>query len=195
MTTLQLSMELDTGGESTCLAVDSHVRTSAKQGLERASLGDAQACFFEMARIIREVSPTWVVAENVSALRSRGLGEVIETLASIGYGLAWFSYSAASIGAPHQRKRMFLVANSDREHGEAWVRYFMDRPGADEPRDRAFHADSVWQLPFSGVLRMDDGVPKGLDRDRVRALGNAVVPQQVYPILKAIAEFIQEVAP
>ena len=167
----------------------------SQAGTREGLAGQRSGLFYEMARIIREVSPKWVIAENVSALRSRGLVEVIETLAAIGYGLAWFSYSAASIGAPHQRTRMFLIANADREHGEAWVRDFMDRAGADESRYGSVHADDVWQLPFSGVLRMDDGVPKGVDRDRVRALGNAVVPQQVYPILKAIADQCAKVEP
>lgn len=160
----------------------------SQAGLRKGLSDERSGLFFEMARIVREVAPRWVLIENVSALRTRGLVSVIEEFASFGYGMAWFSYSASSVGAPHQRTRMFLVAYSDRQYGEAWLRHFMDRPQSDEYSNGKVHAFGFWQLPFSGVLRMDDGVPKGLDRDRIRALGNAVVPQQVYPILKAIAE-------
>ena len=77
--------------------------------------GARSGLWFEFARIIKEVRPRWVIAENVSALRSRGLETVLGTLAEIGYDAEWHCIPASAVGAPHRRDRIWIIAypNSD----------------------------------------------------------------------------------
>ena len=71
----------------------------------------------EFARIVREVKPRWVLVENVPGLRSiddgRLFGEVLRDLAGCGYACEWNRVSAASVGAPHLRERVFIVGYAD----------------------------------------------------------------------------------
>lgn len=74
--------------------------------------GARSGLWHEMLRIITEVRPTWVVAENVAALRSRGMGEVLRGLAAIGYDAEWHCIPAAAVGAPHRRDRVWIIAHA-----------------------------------------------------------------------------------
>lgn len=69
----------------------------------------------EFARIIKEVKPRYAIIENVANLRNLGLNQVIKDLWKIGYACEWHIISARSIGAPHLRERIWIIAypNSD----------------------------------------------------------------------------------
>jgi DNA (cytosine-5)-methyltransferase 1 len=58
---------------------------------------------------IRTLRPQIVIAENVSALLSRGLDTVLSDLAEIGYDAEWYCFPASSVGAPHQRDRIVIL--------------------------------------------------------------------------------------
>jgi DNA (cytosine-5)-methyltransferase 1 len=76
-----------------------------------AGLAGAQSGFWwEFHRLIAETRPKWVIAENVSALRSRGLDEVLGSLAALGYDAEWHCIPASAVGAPHRRDRIWIVA-------------------------------------------------------------------------------------
>jgi DNA (cytosine-5)-methyltransferase 1 len=64
----------------------------------------------EFVRIVRHLRPRYVLVENVPGLLVRGMGDVLGDLARLGYDAEWESLSAASVGAPHLRRRVFLVA-------------------------------------------------------------------------------------
>lgn len=64
----------------------------------------------EYRRIVDEVKPACVVVENVESLTKRGLDRVILDLANLGYVGEWHMVSAASVGAPHRRNRIFIIA-------------------------------------------------------------------------------------
>jgi DNA (cytosine-5)-methyltransferase 1 len=70
----------------------------------------------EMLRVIREVKPQWVVGENVRGLLNWNGGmvfhEVCADLENIGYEVQAFIIPASGINAPHQRERLWIVANS-----------------------------------------------------------------------------------
>ena len=66
----------------------------------------------EMARIIGEVRPEQVYLENSPLLVGRGLAVVLGDLAEMGYDAQWCIVSASDTGAPHQRDRIWLVANA-----------------------------------------------------------------------------------
>ncbi|WP_208856079.1 DNA cytosine methyltransferase, partial [Chromobacterium subtsugae] len=66
----------------------------------------------EMARIIGEVRPSHVLVENSPLLVGRGLAVVIGDLAALGYDAQWACLAASDLGAPHQRDRIWLVANA-----------------------------------------------------------------------------------
>ena len=65
----------------------------------------------QMARIIGEVRPRYVYVENSPMLVGRGLAVVIGDLAEMGYDSQWCIVSASDCGAPHQRDRIWIVAN------------------------------------------------------------------------------------
>jgi len=64
-------------------------------------------------RLVREVRPRWVVAENVPGLRTLGADGVIQDLESCGYAVWPLVVGADDVGAPHRRKRVFVVAHGD----------------------------------------------------------------------------------
>ena len=66
----------------------------------------------EMFRLVKELRPTWVIGENVSGHIKLGLDTVLENLESEGYSTRAFSISASSIGANHQRERVWILAHS-----------------------------------------------------------------------------------
>lgn len=62
-------------------------------------------------RIVRESGATVAFLENVPGLRSSGgLGAILEDLAHGGWDAEWLDVSAAQVGAPHRRQRLFVLA-------------------------------------------------------------------------------------
>lgn len=72
--------------------------------------GARSGLWFDYIRIVRELRPRFVVVENVAALRKRGLDVVLGGLAAFGYDAEWHRLSAADVGAPHVRRRLFIIA-------------------------------------------------------------------------------------
>ena len=77
--------------------------------------GSRSGLFYEIARLISELGPQYVVLENVSALLSRGLGDVLGTLVALGYDAEWHCIPASAIGAPHRRDRIWIIADAGGE--------------------------------------------------------------------------------
>ena len=82
---------------------------------------DTRHLWPDMFRIVKECKPTWVIGENVSGHIKLGLDTVLQDLESEGYSVRAFSISASSVGANHQRERVWIIAHSNmentRQHG------------------------------------------------------------------------------
>ena len=189
--------------------------------------GSRSGLWFEYHRLINEIQPQFAIIENVSALRSRGLDEVLRSLAKIGYDAEWHCIPASAVGAPHRRDRIWIVAYPSRNR-------LQEREGKDRESfcserlqsgmdliGKSFNvADAIrigqqgpWthgdarnsetngegqttQFIYGGfgniwrvepdVGRVANGVPGRVDR--LRALGNAVVPQIPEMIGRAIMD-------
>jgi len=68
---------------------------------------------------IYTIQPARVFLENVEGHISMGLSSVISDLEEDSYGAAWGIFSAREVGAPHQRKRVYIMADSKREQDNA----------------------------------------------------------------------------
>ena len=86
--------------------------------------GERSGLWSEMCRVILEVRPRFAFVENVPALTSRGLDRVLGDLAELGYDARWCVLGADDAGAPHHRKRIWILAYSScerwggRDHGD-----------------------------------------------------------------------------
>lgn len=77
---------------------------------------DRSGLWWEMRRLIREIRPAWVFAENVPTLRTRGADSVIASLEQEGYTV-WASVVGAwAVGAPHKRDRIWLIGRRGVRH-------------------------------------------------------------------------------
>lgn len=129
-----------------------------------------------MADVIDAIRPQWVIGENVPGLLKRGLADVLHDLAQLGYRARAGRISACAVGAPHARERLFILAHAAGEGGRAGV--CGQRGGDDRAGHEAGNAvpeRGAWWSVEPRVGRVAYGFPARVDR--IRALGNAVVPQ------------------
>ena len=224
-------------------------------GLGAGLAGARSGLWYEYLRIVEELAPSIVVIENVLGLRTRGLRDVLAGLAALGFDAEWACVSAAELGAPHVRRRIFIVAthpdridvrgepgwleracragaaqpndagedgrpsDASRERsGACGLDADAPRDGADRERsgdaraarDRGTTADADgmrepqpqgrkphqwgrardggWWPPVSPVRGVDDGISNRSHGRRLKALGNAVVPQCAELVGTAIVE-------
>ena len=82
--------------------------------------GERSGLWKEYARLIDEMRPRFVFAENSPLLRTRGLGVVLKDLAALGYHARWGVLGARDVGASHKRDRMWVLAYAKGER--YWAR-------------------------------------------------------------------------
>jgi DNA (cytosine-5)-methyltransferase 1 len=169
--------------------------------------GKRSGLFYELLRVVRLVGPRYVVLENVAAITHRGMDAVLGALAEAGYDAEWACIPAAAVGACHRRDRWWCVAypnSSPREERHGWpeagveaplgndlerlgasafpMRQRLERPNqlgegrAPWPAALARLSPDWGGYASEPVLRRGDAGLSGRV-DRLKALGNAVVPQ------------------
>lgn len=143
--------------------------------------GTRSGLFYELIRVICLVRPRYVVLENVAAIVANGLDTVLGELAEAGYDCEWACIRASDLGACHRRDRWWLVAypNSSRSQGFRGTSQLQEVGGKKSFSWNTRHAmlSPEWRGYLSKPLlfRGDDGLSNRVDR--IRALGNSVVPQ------------------
>lgn len=168
------------------------ISISGKQaGIE----GERSGLWKQFKRRIRELKPDYVIIENVAALRSNGLVTVLQDLWKIGYDAEWHIISASSIGAPHRRERIWIIAYPICQglqrpvikrasiciaKGKASIQF----------GNRIISCGSGWE--HGPNLRMGNGVSTRLDKNRIKQLGNSVIPQIPELLGRAILQYEEE---
>lgn len=132
--------------------------------------------FRHMLRLAEECGRPFILFENVNRIlsgptESKGewFNNFLWSLAQIGYDAEWFCLSASSVGAPHLRERLWIVAypnETQLQRGSISLRVH---------KEHANFSNSCWGKDKPGVVRTSNGVPSQMDR--LGCLGNAVVPK------------------
>lgn len=81
----------------------------------RLGADDPRDRFPEALRIVADCRPRWVVWENVGGSRGYAESFVLPSLRDLGYEVGLFEVPVCLVGAPHGRKRIFIVGNACRE--------------------------------------------------------------------------------
>jgi len=136
------------------------------------------------------IRPHWCFFENVEGHISMGLSTVVSDLEGLGYAVSWGLFSAAEVGAPHGRKRVFILAHTLRVGRRGGSH------GADERESGTLQAKGSGELAATWPARpgqeqyeweeprtIKPKMGKSVDGyssyvDELRLLGNGVVPQQ-----------------
>jgi len=174
---------------------------------KRLGSKDERDLWGECVRVLREIRPQYALFENVPDLltsdRGRFFNRVLADLANIGYDAEWEVISACSIGTPHTRERVWIIAypcqvnglghvekcriqNNGKEEKVEWGKYWnkfelvVGRVAPEKWRTEGF----VEPKPL--LVRNNNGIPNVVDRNM--SLGNAIVPQVAQTILQRIKE-------
>jgi DNA (cytosine-5)-methyltransferase 1 len=150
---------------------------------KRKGIEDDRYLWPEMLRAIREIQPRHIVAENVRGIVNWERGMVFDKvqadLEAQGYEVLPFLLPACAINANHRRDRIWFIA------------YSKSSPRIYENKNEGQNSQALQEKRFNGnpksepsLLGGTDGIPHWVDR--IKGLGNAIVPQIAFEIFKAI---------
>lgn len=161
---------------------------------KRLGTADERNLWPEMFRAIREITPRWVVCENVLGLINWSDGLVFEQVCadmeSEGYQVCAFLLPAAGVAALHRRYRVWIVAHASgfglhQTKIQAGTTSQIQLP--DEYEMSAFETIKTYDFRSEshnhGVV---NGLPIGLDECSIQAYGNSIVPQLAFRIFSTI---------
>jgi len=180
---------------------------------KRKGKGDDRFLWPEMFRIIKEIRPRWVVAENVAGIVRMALDDCLSDLESEGYSTQAVIIPACAVNAPHRRDRVWIVAhdskligwteqkskrqriktsNSSQDVADSNSKYKQELFGRNQLGNEIKKISFGWRNAPDrrqwesepDVGRVAHGVPNRVDR--LKSLGNAIVPQVAYRIFKLI---------
>lgn len=122
---------------------------------KRKGTDDPRHLWPRMLEVIRDVSPSWVVGENVRGIVNWSQGMVFEQvqvdLESLGYSVTPFILPACGIGAPHKRDRVWFVAHSDHSDDRRITGEDESKSGKERLQER----DQIREPSESGQIRRD----------------------------------------
>lgn len=170
-------------------------------GKGKGLAGKRSGLWREFARVAGELKPRWVVVENVASGATRWVDAVSGELEQLGYEVLPLPVSAFDVGAPHMRRRVFLVAHAggcrrgargkETAEGGSQRQGLADHRGTRVASDRdreptipshgevagvqGVAADSPEWSTAPDIRGVANGLPNRVDR--LRALGNGVVPE------------------
>lgn len=186
------SIDLISGGDP--------CQPSSRAG-KRKGKKDDRYLWPEYRRCVDEVRPKVIVNENVVGTIENGiLDEKIRDLETLGY--SWWPpliIPASAFGAPHKRERVWLIAHSD-SYGVEGCGLTEDTQfnrqgwpgGAEALFNQKEFTPGYSSESESELIRADDGAPNWMDR--VKAVGNAIVPQVAFQLFKAIEKYATSAA-
>jgi DNA (cytosine-5)-methyltransferase 1 len=159
---------------------------------DRKGADDERALWGEMLRIISEVKPAYILGENVLGLLSQNRGLEIKKiradLENQNYQVEIVVLPAYAVGFPHSRNRVWIVAHSNSERLQRGCE--TQQPILAGAQSTKLFSQSVceWKeenyLPKACFFGDDDGLPTKLDKARVKALGNSIIPALAYKFFK-----------
>lgn len=149
-------------------------------GKGKGLAGARSGLVFEMLRVVEEVQPRFVFAENSPLLRTRGLGEILYQLDHLGYDAKWCVLGAWHVGASHKRNRMWLLAHSNK-FGRRCQRPLHCQI-SETIKEKRFSNEIdirpiLERLPivsYPDDLRISDDLAEKMDQ--IKAIGNGQVP-------------------
>lgn len=162
---------------------------------KRKASADERDLWPEYRRVVSELKPRWVVAENVRGLLTSEDGRffrgILRDFADMGFDVGWCTYPAAWVGAVHRRERVFTIAyaSSFRLEKQMDINGCLNQISykwTPNTLSGCFEELRIDEHPSDKELRNDDGATNWVDR--LKCLGNMVMPQQATPIFQAIAE-------
>jgi DNA (cytosine-5)-methyltransferase 1 len=137
--------------------------------------GERSGLWREMARIVGEVRPGYVFVENSPMLLARGFDRVLGDLVALGYDCAWRVLSAADLGLPHKRERLWVVgADPDRARLQG-RRAIAPGSWSKQQFERLLQDQLRLAVPAGRYGGVADGVAERVGA--LRALGNGQVPR------------------
>lgn len=169
---------------------------------ERLGSSDETWMWPDTLRIFRELRPRFGVLENPRAILTldggRAFRGILSAFADLGYDVQWEVIPASALGAGHRRERLWLLAtDSDCQRLQRHAGHGSgdrgQRPGghaaAQDLRARTITGPKWYHQ--SGIQPVVDGIPSGVARDQLTAVGNSLVPQLALVWMRAISEAIQ----
>ena len=159
--------------------------------------GERTGLFYEVTRLARELGVELVLLENVPGLLTAGFGYVLGAMADSGFDVEWRCLSASALGLPHRRNRLWIVgyACGSRLSGHHAGQSILESAQA-ALAQHGHAASGAWSALDRDLdsLRGGDGLSVAMERRRVRALGNSIVPQIPQAIGRAILASLNEQA-